>query len=501
MSETVILDRSGRTVLASGPTGPIGPRSLQVLKQTLSYSERRFVQDTSSERGGGYEFIPRELFAVEPRSGRLAFLLGMRPRVTVALAEAGVAVQYRGTPVRTDLPAQHELDWAGLFADFQIYPGQDDALCKILASDGGTIGATTGAGKSVIIRMLARLCGKATVHVVTKGSELAREIEADLRSVIPGVGFVGAGRRRWGRVTVVLADSLHLAETDKVGLVLADEVHELGAPKYSALLGRYRHAAMYGFSATLGVRSDRRDAEVEAIFGPTLYELPYHEAQAMGRVVPITVEWIRVDTGADPTDGLRLQAAKERAGVWRHDARNRAIADRCRLFAADEQVLVMVKTIEHAAYLKQLLPDYELCYASGSMDEDRLNRLKREGVLPDSETPLNRARLGRMREDFSAGRLKKVISNYVWSRGVNFRALSVLVRADAASSEILAGQIPGRICRRIPGVKESALLVDVWDDWNRGYLNRTFERRRSYAKRQWTQVDRYRNPTEARADG
>lgn len=798
---SVIMVRSGRAVSVAGPDGgPLSKAALNCVRESLTYYEKKYVQDHTSESGGGYEFIRREMYSPHPSTGLLTFFLGARPKVAAALVNAGFSVDYRSKSVRTDLPGQHELDWDGLFADFEIYEGQDEAIAKILSCDGCTIGATTGAGKaqpldslvmtvdgpkqmrdvrvgdkvcdpfggatevraihpqgekdifrvtfsdgrsveccgehiwsvrtrgpkskdrlkttyelvgdlvdddagskwlvdacapvsfthqpaaippytmglllgdgsvtqdaetenddrnsyrreletlgltgldsperfipdlylfnsvevrkelltgllaadghvssdgatieysssslrlvqgarflveslggtaywsvkttnnadsykmifelptpaeylrsddekdrlkprtgheivtrairsidpvgrkearcitvaaddgmyltdhcikthnSVIMRMLCRLHNRATVHVVTKGSQLAREIEDDLKTVMPDVGFVGAGRRRWGRVTVILADSLHLADTDKVGLVLADEVHELGAPKYSELLGRYRHAVMVGFSATLGCRSDNRDAEIESLFGPTVYDLPYHEAQAMGRVVPITVEWIRVDTGHDPSDGFRLASARERAGIWRHEARNQAIADRCARFATDEQVLVMVKTIEHAAYLKQLMPEYELCYASGSMDEVRLAALQRQGVLPETERALTRQRLNAMRKEFASGKLKKVISNYVWSRGVNFRGLSVLVRADAASSETLNGQIPGRICRRIPGVKESALLVDVWDDWSRTFLNRSYARRRGYAKRQWTQVDNFRFPAGA-ADG
>ena len=245
---------------------------------------------------------------------------------------------------------------------------------------------------------------------------------------------------------------------------------------------------MFGFSATPTGRADNRDLVVEGLFGPTLYTMSYQEAEAIGRVVPIVVEWLKIPAAGDPTNGATRPDVKERHGIWRHLARNQAIADRVGRMKEDEQILIMVKTIDHAAHLKKLLPDFTLCYAAKGMDENRIGRYVRDGLLPDDEPVMTPKRLDQLRRDFAAGTLRRVIANYVWSTGVNFRNLAVLVRADAAGSEIRDGQIPGRICRRVAGVKESALLIDCWDDWSTTFLNRSRSRRKNYQKRGWAQV-------------
>jgi superfamily II DNA or RNA helicase len=147
-----------------------------------------------------------------------------------------------------------------------------------------------------------------------------------------------------------------------------------------------------------------------------------------------------------------------------------------------------VKTIEHAVMLRQLLPDYTLCYASNGMDSDRLDKLIGQGLLPSDEPRMTPARLTSLRKSFADNKLKKVIANMVWSTGVNFRNLAVLARADAMASEIRDGQIPGRVCRRIEGVKESALLIDMHDDWSPGYSRKAQTRKSNYKKRGWVQT-------------
>jgi hypothetical protein len=53
----------------------------------------------------------------------------------------------------------------------------------------------------------------------------------------------------------------------------------------------------------------------------------------------------------DPSFYHESFALKERYGIWRFDKRNQAIADAANLFDEDEQVLITVKTIDHALHL------------------------------------------------------------------------------------------------------------------------------------------------------
>lgn len=475
-------------LIATGPGWkPLPPGARELLADAMTYYERRCDYTAQAEGGAKFDLIERRMYRIDQASGAVEFPLGLKSRIVKALKTNGfVPTLSGGTLLSAARPEALAMNWDGLFADFTPYPDQEICLQRTIGADGGIISATTSYGKSVIIRMLCRLYHKARIHVVTKSRVLAQEIHSDLSQVIPNVGFVGDNKRVFGRVTMLMADSLHhgLGEAD---IVIADEAHQLIAPTYTYKLGLYRSAKMIGFTASPKGRADNRDVLLEAIFGPVLFTMSQQEAEALGRVVPVTVEWLRVVKGPD-TAGIRNIAMRERAAIWQNGYRNRVIADRVSKFDADEQVLVMVKTIDHAVRLKALLPDFTLAYASKGMDEKRLANYIKQGLLPADEPLMDGKRIRHLREQFAANKLKHVIANYVWSTGVNFRHLGVLVRADAAASAINDIQIPGRICRRIPGVKESALLIDCSDEWDDRFYRKASGRRRNYQARGFTQI-------------
>jgi superfamily II DNA or RNA helicase len=107
-----------------------------------------------------------------------------------------------------------------------------------------------------------------------------------------------------------------------------------------------------------------------------------------------------------------------------------------------------------------------------------------------------------MQEDFESGKLKKVIATDVWSTGVDFPQLSVLVRADARSSEIIDIQAPGRVVRRHDASgKQYGMVIDFMDHFDGTFLRRSHDRRRSYNRQGWEQnnpggVRRTRSSTE-----
>ena len=484
--ETVYLTRVGRTIFASGHAGSTSDQVESWLEDKLTYYERKYNFSAVQSGGSNFTSVEQKLYTRHARTGLITFPLGLKFTIARGLKDLGCKVISRGGTLREMQGDAAEVDWDGLLQDFRIIPGQDECLANVVASDGGIIAATTGYGKGVIKQMICRMFPKAKIHVTTKRVTLAEQHYKNLLKTIPSVGFVGGGKRSFGRVTVFSADSLHHGMGD-ADILLADELHELVAPSYARVLGRYTRTRFYGFSATPTGRSDNRDIVAEALFGPVIYRMPYQQAESAGRVVPITVEWLKCTEGP-PLQGVRNFTMRERVGVWRNDKRNELIAERVKKFGDDDQVLVMVKTIDHAVRLKKLLPEYTLVHAADGMDEQRLLKYIREGYLGDGDVAMSKERLGFLREEFAAGRLKKVIANYIWSTGVDFPLLSVLVRADAAASEIGDSQIPGRICRRVAGIKESALLIDVWDEWDSTFVKRSQSRRRNYTKRGWVSI-------------
>lgn len=287
--------------------------------------------------------------------------------------------------------------------------------------------------------------------------------------------------------------------------VLVHNCHELMSDSYAVELARYRYSRNYGFTATPRGRKDGTDARLEALFGPIIFEITYPEAVDLGLVVPITVRWLDVPGPHNPCDG-KADVAKKRWGLWRNPARNQAIADAVREYES-AQVLILVETTEHALYLRRHLPEYELCYAEKGMDPDLLQMYRRQGLMGADELPVDARRRDALREAFARGELRKVIATGVWSTGVDFTGLQVLVRADGLDSEIMDFQAPGRVCR-LPnaGVLENAadadkqhgMVIDLNDRFDPGLNRKARHRQANYVEKGWTQTGVTPSPATAK---
>jgi superfamily II DNA or RNA helicase len=231
----------------------------------------------------------------------------------------------------------------------------------------------------MIIVMVCLLYPNARIHVVTPSKDLVSKTVRILTKYLPNVGQVGMNKKKLGRVTVFSADSLHLSDGD-ADIVLADEIHELAAPSYSEALAKYRYSRNFGFSATPEGRMDGADAKLESLFGEKIFDLTYQEAVKLNLVVPIVVEWLDVRADINPCANKK-ETAKKRWGIWRHDLRNQLIADRVSSFSDDEQVLILVETIEHLLFLRQYLPNFTLCYSEAGLTSANLRKYRSWGLM------------------------------------------------------------------------------------------------------------------------
>jgi superfamily II DNA or RNA helicase len=372
----------------------------------------------------------------------------------------------------------------------QLKDKQDECLAAIMSSRGGIIVGPTGFGKSFMFGAVCLAYPNAKIHVVTRRVDVMKRLYGSLSKLIPSLGIVGSGNNSWSRVTVITADSMHKITHDGdrlADILLYDEAHEAVAPSYQAELGKYRKTKKFGFTASPDGRADGAHFMLEAIFGPRIFEMSYSDAVVVDLVVPIKVEWVKVhscDTSCSDLNGV----SKERWGIWRNNHRNKTIADKANQYDDDEQVLIMVKSVEHAVYLKQHLPNFSLCY--DTMDPMDYSRYERNGMLDSDKEPLmTPARREQMRLDFEKGKLKKVISTDVWSTGVDFAQLSVLIRADARASKIVDIQAPGRVARKHDqSGKTYGLVIDFMDVFDFTFHNRSNSRRLSYRKMGWEEL-------------
>lgn len=471
--------------LANGQSLPVSIR--QVLEAALTYQYRRRVFGPARRyAGAAMEIEQRPLYRTDGL-GRLVCGVGCVPRVQQLLEADGHQVTVTHEyPVHLD-PRRFELDWDNLMRHYydKFRPKQADCIAAIASNHCGIIKAPPGFGKGVVLDMAALLLSRAKIDIVIPGKDLVQKTVDRLTAHVPDVGQVGAGKKQFGRVTVYSADSLHLSD-GKADVLLADEVHRLAAPTYAAPLAQYRHSRNYGLSASPTGRFDGADMVLESLFGPVIFEMSYQDAVAQGLVIPMRVEWVPVQMGVNPCSGKK-DTAKERWGIWRNDTRNRAMAEKAMSYDANTQVLVMVKTLEHALFLREHLPGWSLCHSEAALSPTDIRFYRNNGLLGANESTITAKEREKMRKAFETGELKKVICTGVWSTGVDFVNLQVLIRGDAMMSEIADTQIPGRVSRTNDN-KEIGVLVDFMDQFDESFRRKALARKKHYEANGWDQM-------------
>jgi len=386
----------------------------------------------------------------------------------------------------------YESDWDSVFEKFNFRPQQDVCLSQIDMHDGGIIDAITAFGKMYILAMVCALYRNAKIDIVVSRKDVAESICRLVTKYVSDVGRVGGGKKKKGRVTVYTAKSLHHSDFD-ADIVLADEVHELVTDANAAQISRYHNARMFGFTASKETRMDNAHHRLEGLFGPTIFKIDYQTGESLGLVVPMTVQWLDVQTTVNPCKGVSNITQQKRWGIWRHDKRNQIIAEMANAyFKENKQVLILVDTVDHLLHLRKYLPEFSICCGENARvnADDRLKQTYvREGLMEPDEILMDVHRREQTRKDFESREILGVIATGVWAVGVSFDGLNVLMRADGADSETANIQLPGRVCRTDTQTgKACGILVDCMDYWDRKFKDRSYNRRRSYGTRGWTQV-------------
>lgn len=429
----------------------------------------------------------RDLFLYD-RYGRMVLPGGFKDKVIQLLHDYGFSIEVGEYPLPQELaarPDRYVEDPEEVRKNFTFRPRQEDCLMAILANKRGLIHAVTGFGKMVIIAMICMAYPRAKIHICTYSADLVVKIVQFLTKFFSAVGQVGAGKVEYGtRITVFTANSLHRSAKD-ADILLVDEAHLLLSDKTSAQLAQYRYSRNFALTASPKGRKDGTDVRMEALFGKTIFFIPYDEAVSLGLVVPIVVEWTDVVLESNPCLN-RQGVTKERWGIWRNTERNKIIAAKANTFDPDEQVQILVKTVEHAVYLRRFLPDYTLVYNQVDL-ADRAAYLDKGWLTENDPVMTPEVKLA-LRQQFEAGTLKKVISTSTWATGIDPTQLVALIRADAAASEIMDTQGPGRVSRtHAASGKSVGIVCDFHDQFDPSYRRKAKARAKSYEGHGWEQ--------------
>lgn len=489
----VIVNKTGNVLRISGQgSTALNPELAKRLTSDLRYSHVEQLHGQARKNpitGQRLYFQTKEykLFRIE--DGHVVLLSGYTARMLSRLRKLGCDVTFVDTTPTRKRPDCYVPRWENLNGKIDFRPRQEELMQLVARVPCGIIKAVTGFGKTTCIGAAAILFPEAKIDVVTKSVDVAERIVRSLRRFIPKVGMIGDGWKQRERVTVITAGSLQHADGE-ADFLFADEVHQLATVNLStALAARYRNSRNFGMSATPYARMDNAHAILEPLFGPMIFDLPYQQAVELGLVVPVKVRWLPIRLSHNPAERFKHRVARKRNGIWTNHARNSMIAEAVREYPEGCQILILVETIEHAVHLGSLLPEFTLMYSQ--MAPYDCAAYKRAKLLPADYRPLSDIQKHEMRGQFETGALKRVIATDVWSTGVDFEQLNVLVRADDRDSDIVDVQGPGRVSRTYTApdgtVKEFGEVIDCMDTFDPTFYRKSSGRRDSYKLLGWEQ--------------
>ncbi|MCD6373294.1 MAG: DEAD/DEAH box helicase [Thermococcus sp.] len=367
------------------------------------------------------------------------FPVGVLPRVKKFLNSKGYRVrvkderQIRGTKLNST--------WN---EDYSLRRYQQRAVKKALKEKMGVLALPVGSGKTVVgLRIIHELDLSALVVVHTK--ELLYQWAAKVREVL-GIepGIVGDNRWEEGGVTIAMIQTLLSRGADKLqndyAVVMFDECHRTSAAEKFYQLGlSLPQVYRFGLSATPWRRIRGEEIKIEAVVGPTIFEVRAEDLIKEKFLAKPRFEIITYESSM-PSFSERYKELYEDM-VMNNDERNSAIVKKAvELARGGHRVLIDVKRIEHGKILKEML--------------------EKEGVKAEflsSKSP-NRWEI---LEAFKNGEIPVLISTLL-KEGVDIPEISAIILAGGGKSDIMTIQTIGRALRPKKGMK--AVIVDVADD-------------------------------------
>lgn len=408
---------------------------------------------------------------------------GLLPRIMEECKKQKVPVTARmAQPAMVFEPDISVLDKAAPY----LRDGQHRMAAYILTHDRCQLRGITGSGKTTLIKLLIQAFPHPDCRMVIAAPTvtLVDKYYRDLYSAFPkgAVTQLGGGYTNdRGRIIVTTYASLPRVTPEKTYMLFADEVHVAGSPSVHSVLSGFVHTRMYGFSASTNARGDGSNLAVESIFGREMVDISYKEGVAEGYTPEVDTYFYRYTM---PRHNWKAKHARERHLIWRNPTRNRLIAAACAYWdrtlreadnGSEPQIMVLTQTVEHAYYLKHLMPEYTVIYST--MNDDTKEHLIKQGIIPPDYKPLNQKGKIDLVRMAGSGALRKIIATSTMGTGEDLPQLSVVFRADGKRREIDNIQYRGRVMRGNRGI-----YCDIWDEGDGGFRTAAVERMRS-AKR------------------
>lgn len=416
--------------------------------------------DLFSYRRPGYFFSPK--FRSRVWDGRIKIL------------------KYRKVPAGAFLQFKSEIEKLGIdlevtdarsLPEFRSASKSDRAfqnecvsVMKKNSNCGGIIKCATGAGKTRIAGMyLMDLRGRAVfiVDELTLLDQAKKSLEATTGET---VGVIGEGIFAPERITVATVQTLHANRRTlrfkewarKIKVVIIDELHEALSKRNVGVLAAIPAYAVFGLTATLQLQKKEVLLKATALCGPVIYEFSYSDGVKKKFLSPGVCVGVDINRSTD-SYYEPLEAYKKY--IVRSNKRNTIVEDLVReAYARDKHIVVLVEFTDHIRRLSERLSDIPHKVVSGVVKKTERVRIK---------------------QLFDKGKLRVVITNKVFKKGVDIPAIDFVIEAANRKS---ANDVQQKFGRGTRNKKRKAGLIYI-DIGEVGQLNRF---RKSTASRRRT---------------
>ena len=367
---------------------------------------------------------------------------------------------------------------------------QEEAVRVALKEGRGILGLATNAGKSYIAAAITQSfashdCVAVPTIVLVVRVEGVRQMTELFRRCF-GDDLV-ANETGEGKPYVIMTyTKAAKRDLSPYQLVIADEVHRVGAKTYCGALATAERAYhRFGLSGTPGGREDGKDLYFVGATGPVIYRMAQEaliergfsaRAAAVllhcgGDIHPAVegeiAELVLLQQNGGLSRGNQFKIRRLRAQLWRdveaegileNEARNIAIVDAAtQAHQCGRQVLIMVKRIDHGRRLRDLFEfiGYQVPFAHGTSKG-------RDAIY----------------SGLQSGEHRIVIGSGIYDDSVDVPNIEVLINAAGGKSLIATKQKLGRGLRN-PGDK-SLLVIDFMDTGHKILKKHSRARKRAY---------------------
>ena len=426
---------------------------LYVLKemrmQVKDFRETPVLDENGDPRGWNENKIVRSTEKLYTKLERKNFpvavtmMQGFKNYITDLLQENGTP--YKLVDLRIKFPEP----------DFRKIQGtQNDQKGMVIRAlsrnQSGLIGAPTRYGKLYVGLNILRCFPGLTRVMAMPGKDLIRQSHSTIKEMMPGTNVVkiggGKGSSKYPAihgVTICSVDSLHKCDAGQTDLLLGDEVHALVAPSRIKQFSPFHTCRRIGLGATLKGRFDGRDPLITGLFGPVLENKTYEQAVIEGAICPLVILMVRVKIPIHDSYTQRNTAYNHL--LFRNQPMAKAVGAICKdMLPPDYQTLLFIKSERQAnLYLKHLPEDATIAMAKVMTEKSRDAIFDRMAI----------------------GEIKRCLATNIYSQGVTFPDLRVMINLEGGGNNCSAIQKPGRLCQVRPGKKYGVIIdFDFQDD-------------------------------------